>query len=86
MAHDYKGIISAIRSGRLNCDKHADGMPFKWYGKELVITPYFVSYGQGGYDIEDTSLNTYLHYDFDVRPKFEVRDKYDDNTVYSEED
>lgn len=85
MAKDYKGIISAIRSGRLNCDKHADGMPFRWYGRELVITPYFVSYGQGGYDIEDTSLNTYLQYDFDVRPKFEVLDKYS-NTVYSEED
>ena len=85
MAHDYKGIISAIRSGRLNCDKHADGMPFRWYGRELEIRPYYVSYGQGGYTIRDLALKTELQYDFDVQPTFEVLDEYD-NTVYSEED
>lgn len=85
MARDYKGIISAIRSGRLNCDKHADGKPFYWYGRKLEIRPYFVSYGQGGYTIRDLVLETKLQYDFDTQPTFEVLDKYD-NTVYSEED
>lgn len=85
MARNYKGIIRAIRSGRLNCDKHADGAEFIWYGRELVITPYFVSYGQGGYTIMDLALKTKLQYDFDVQPTFEVLDE-NDNTVYSEED
>lgn len=85
MAKNYKGIIKAIRSGRLNCDKHADGVSFKWYGRELEIRPFFVSYGQGGYDIRDTSLRTYLQYDFDTQPTFEVLDE-NDNMVYSEED
>lgn len=85
MARNYKGIISAIRSGRLNCDKHADGAPFKWYGRELEIRPFFVSYGQGGYTIRDLSLETKLQYDFDTQPTFEVLDE-NDNTVYSEED
>ena len=85
MARNYKGIIKAIRSGRLNCDKHADGAEFLWYGRELVITPYFVSYGQGGYTIMDLALKTKLQYDFDTQPTFEVLDE-NDNTVYSEED
>lgn len=85
MARNYKRIINAIRSGRLNCDKHADGTPFRWYGRELEITPYYVSYGQGGYTIRDLALTTKLQYDFDIQPTFEVLDEYD-NTVYSEED
>jgi hypothetical protein len=85
MARNYKGIISAIRSGRLNCDKHAYGVPFRWYGRELEIRPYFVSYGQGGYTIMDLALKTKLQYDFDTQPTFEVLDE-NDNTVYSEED
>lgn len=85
MAKNYKGIISAIKSGRLNCDKHATDTPFLWYGRELRIKPFFVSYGQGGYTIKDLALKTKLQYDFDTQPTFEVLDE-NDNTVYSEED
>ena len=80
----YRGIISAIRNGRLNCDKHADDTTFLWFGRKLRIRPFFVSYGQGGYEIRDEELDTTLTWDFDCMPRFEVND-YNGNCIYKED-
>lgn len=63
----WKSIINAIKSGRLNCDRHCNDEPFSWYGRRLRIKPLFSSYGQIGYEIYDCDNRRSLSWDYEMR-------------------